>query len=139
MYPVVEKLTAICACHVIIKIGTCGIFNGNISKSLTNICYNKMLRVRERSRRFSTSPDLCCGIYSGLTMNYCRNPDGDISPWCYTTDPSVRWEFCNLKKCLDTEESGTNSPTVPQVPSGEEPSEAGGKSASRPLCTWASG
>uniref|UniRef100_A0A452U5Q3 Plasminogen n=1 Tax=Ursus maritimus TaxID=29073 RepID=A0A452U5Q3_URSMA len=61
---------------------------------------------------------------AGLTMNYCRNPDGDISPWCYTTDPSVRWEFCNLKKCLDTEESGTNSPTVPQVPSGEEPSEA---------------
>ncbi|XP_004401166.1 PREDICTED: plasminogen isoform X2 [Odobenus rosmarus divergens] len=60
---------------------------------------------------------------AGLTMNYCRNPDGDKSPWCYTTDPSVRWEFCNLKKCLDTEESGTNSPTVPQVPSGEDPSE----------------
>nr|XP_033794312.1 plasminogen [Geotrypetes seraphini] len=34
-----------------------------------------------------------------LSKNYCRNPDNDISPWCYTTDPSVRWEYCNLQKC----------------------------------------
>ncbi|EDL02072.1 plasminogen, isoform CRA_l [Mus musculus] len=37
---------------------------------------------------------------AGLEMNYCRNPDGDKGPWCYTTDPSVRWEYCNLKRCL---------------------------------------
>ncbi|XP_025057793.1 plasminogen-like [Alligator sinensis] len=36
-----------------------------------------------------------------LRLNYCRNPDGDRAPWCYTTDPSVRWEFCHLKKCGD--------------------------------------
>ncbi|CAL8317701.1 unnamed protein product [Merluccius merluccius] len=35
-----------------------------------------------------------------LKRNYCRNPDGDRSPWCYTTDPSVRWEYCDLQKCL---------------------------------------
>ncbi|XP_037376584.1 plasminogen isoform X1 [Talpa occidentalis] len=57
-----------------------------------------------------------------LRMNYCRNPDGDKSPWCYTTDPSVRWEFCNLKKCPETEQSGSSSPTV-QVPSPQDPSE----------------
>ncbi|XP_058591815.1 plasminogen [Neofelis nebulosa] len=61
---------------------------------------------------------------AGLTMNYCRNPDADKSPWCYTTDPSVRWEFCNLKKCPDREESATKSPTVSQVPSAEDPSES---------------
>ncbi|XP_073416289.1 plasminogen [Dendrobates tinctorius] len=38
----------------------------------------------------------------GLERNYCRNPDNDKSPWCYTTDPSVRWEYCNLKKCIET-------------------------------------
>nr|Q7M323.1 RecName: Full=Plasminogen [Capra hircus] len=41
---------------------------------------------------------------AGLTMNYCRNPDADKSPWCYTTDPRVRWEFCNLKKCSEDSE-----------------------------------
>ncbi|XP_068406887.1 plasminogen isoform X1 [Eschrichtius robustus] len=61
---------------------------------------------------------------AGLTMNYCRNPDADKSPWCYTTDPSVRWEFCNLKKCSETQEQVTKSPTVDQVPSIEDPSEA---------------
>ncbi|XP_042306539.1 plasminogen [Sceloporus undulatus] len=36
-----------------------------------------------------------------LRRNYCRNPDGDRAPWCYTTDPSTRWEFCNLQKCAE--------------------------------------
>uniref|UniRef100_A0A4W3H005 Plasminogen n=1 Tax=Callorhinchus milii TaxID=7868 RepID=A0A4W3H005_CALMI len=37
---------------------------------------------------------------SGLEDNLCRNPDRDRAPWCFTTDPSTRWEFCNIKKCL---------------------------------------
>jgi len=32
-------------------------------------------------------------------VNYCRNPDGDKQPWCYTTSPGTRWEFCNITKC----------------------------------------
>ena len=42
--------------------------------------------------------------------NYCRNPDisnypwinrycGEGRPWCYTTDPNKRWEFCDIPKC----------------------------------------
>ncbi|XP_055351268.1 uncharacterized protein LOC129597655 [Paramacrobiotus metropolitanus] len=30
--------------------------------------------------------------------NYCRNPDKDDGPWCYTMDKSVRWEYC-FKDC----------------------------------------
>jgi len=26
--------------------------------------------------------------------NYCRNPDGGRTIWCYTTNPSRRWEYC---------------------------------------------
>jgi hypothetical protein len=26
--------------------------------------------------------------------NYCRNPDGVKSIWCYTTDSKKRWELC---------------------------------------------
>lgn len=26
--------------------------------------------------------------------NYCRNPDGGSTIWCYTRSPSKRWEYC---------------------------------------------
>ena len=31
--------------------------------------------------------------------NYCRDPDGEGKPWCYTMDPEVRAEFCNVPLC----------------------------------------
>ncbi|XP_016295720.1 muscle, skeletal receptor tyrosine protein kinase-like isoform X2 [Sinocyclocheilus anshuiensis] len=32
--------------------------------------------------------------------NYCRNPGGESArPWCYTTNPNVRWEYCLVPKC----------------------------------------
>ncbi|XP_074944138.1 plasminogen-like isoform X2 [Phalacrocorax aristotelis] len=46
-----------------------------------------------------------------LRHNYCRNPDGDNSPWCFTTDPNMTWEYCSLKKCDDpTQEPPPNDP-----------------------------
>ncbi|CAJ1077938.1 plasminogen [Xyrichtys novacula] len=51
-----------------------------------------------------------------LRRNLCRNPDGDRAPWCYTTDPKTRWEYCNLEKC-GTSPSPTTAPK-PQPPSG---------------------
>jgi len=36
-----------------------------------------------------------------LAKNYCRNPDKNTpdGPWCYTTNPNVRWEYCDVKFC----------------------------------------
>lgn len=34
-----------------------------------------------------------------LDDNYCRNPDGSALPWCYTTDPAIEREYCNIRKC----------------------------------------
>ena len=33
--------------------------------------------------------------------NYCRNVGSapDEFPWCYTTDPDERWEFCDVPLC----------------------------------------
>jgi hypothetical protein len=31
--------------------------------------------------------------------NYCRNPDGSDTIWCYTNDRNKKWEFCEPKKC----------------------------------------
>uniref|UniRef100_A0A4W6D827 Plasminogen n=1 Tax=Lates calcarifer TaxID=8187 RepID=A0A4W6D827_LATCA len=37
----------------------------------------------------------------GLDSNYCRNPDNERKPWCYTTDSATRWEYCNVPSCGD--------------------------------------
>eukprot|EP00079_Xenopus_tropicalis_P034046 XP_017947817.1 PREDICTED: hepatocyte growth factor isoform X3 [Xenopus tropicalis] len=35
-----------------------------------------------------------------LSENYCRNPDGSESPWCFTTDPNIRIGHCSqIPKC----------------------------------------
>ena len=41
--------------------------------------------------------------------NYCRNPEGRGSrPWCYTTDPSTRWQYCNIPVCKPEEPVDSN-------------------------------
>ncbi|XP_041062728.1 plasminogen-like [Carcharodon carcharias] len=35
----------------------------------------------------------------GLEGNHCRNPDNEKEPWCYTTNPDTRWEYCQVQKC----------------------------------------
>uniref|UniRef100_A0A8D3CVQ2 trypsin n=1 Tax=Scophthalmus maximus TaxID=52904 RepID=A0A8D3CVQ2_SCOMX len=32
---------------------------------------------------------------------YCRNPDGDKMPWCYTlNDDAISWEYCDVPSCV---------------------------------------
>ncbi|XP_049913459.1 apolipoprotein(a)-like isoform X27 [Epinephelus moara] len=48
----------------------------------------------------------------GLVNNYCRNPDNDKNPWCYTTDPDSRWEYCSVQSCEDAARPASEPPTV---------------------------
>ncbi|ACO69960.1 predicted protein, partial [Micromonas commoda] len=45
--------------------------------------------------------------------NYCRNPDGEPTIWCYTTDPNKRWEFCDPLPESSAEEAP--SPPAPTL------------------------
>jgi hypothetical protein len=37
---------------------------------------------------------------AAMAKNYCRNPDDSTDgPWCYTTDKSTRWEYCDVSVC----------------------------------------
>ncbi|XP_023081544.1 kremen protein 2 isoform X2 [Piliocolobus tephrosceles] len=33
--------------------------------------------------------------------NFCRNPDGDVQPWCYVaeTEEGVYWRYCDIPTC----------------------------------------
>ncbi|XP_034324268.2 uncharacterized protein [Magallana gigas] len=39
----------------------------------------------------------------GNQENYCRNPDGEPKPWCYTTEKDTRWETCDIPECAACE------------------------------------
>lgn len=34
-----------------------------------------------------------------LQENFCRNPDQQVQPWCYTQDPTVQKEACRVPVC----------------------------------------
>uniref|UniRef100_A0A3Q3AQ89 Kringle domain-containing protein n=1 Tax=Kryptolebias marmoratus TaxID=37003 RepID=A0A3Q3AQ89_KRYMA len=34
-----------------------------------------------------------------LEENYCRNPNGNPRPWCYTSNSSKRWDYCSIPRC----------------------------------------
>ncbi|KAK5639427.1 hypothetical protein RI129_011919 [Pyrocoelia pectoralis] len=35
--------------------------------------------------------------------NYCRNAGGEVHvPWCFTTNASVRWQYCDIPRCVDS-------------------------------------
>ncbi|KAG5846632.1 hypothetical protein ANANG_G00117030 [Anguilla anguilla] len=57
-----------------------------------------------------------------LRRNLCRNPDGDRAPWCYTTDPSVRWEYCKVDRCV-------TKPVAPEAQPDPVPKPTQGSSA----------
>ena len=45
--------------------------------------------------------------------NYCRNPEGrGKRPWCYTMDPSVRWEYCDVLQCPKDSCDNSNNNSV---------------------------
>ena len=37
---------------------------------------------------------------AGIEGNECRNPDTEPQgPWCYTSSPSTRWDYCAVEMC----------------------------------------
>ncbi|XP_042365393.1 muscle, skeletal receptor tyrosine-protein kinase [Plectropomus leopardus] len=42
--------------------------------------------------------------------NYCRNPGGiSDKPWCYTSNPNIRWEYCAVPHCQESVASVINT------------------------------
>lgn len=41
------------------------------------------------------------GILLGVFFSLHRNPDGDVSPWCYVAEheDGVYWKYCEIPAC----------------------------------------
>lgn len=45
--------------------------------------------------------------------NFCRNAGGqEQGPWCYTRDPLVRWQHCDIPPCSSSSSSGSHQDHV---------------------------
>ena len=71
-------------------------YRGTLSKTKNGLtCQAWSSQEPYRHRRTSINY-----TYAGLVKNYCRNPDEEPDgPWCYTTSPTTRWEYCDVKFC----------------------------------------
>jgi len=76
-------------------------YTGSVSQTVSG---------RQCQRWSSNSPHVLNSDYTddkfaegsrAAAANYCRNPDAsfDAGVWCYTLDPNVRWERCNVPLC----------------------------------------
>jgi len=70
-------------------------YRGTIARTVSG----KTCQAWESQTPFSHTRTAANYPNSGLWSNYCRNPDGFTSAWCYTTDPSTRWELCDVPTC----------------------------------------
>ena len=47
----------------------------------------------------SQTPNTHYYAYLAGEENFCRNPGYFRQPWCYTTSPSTRWDYCDIPVC----------------------------------------
>merc|ERR1711971_623865 len=68
----------------------------------------------------STSPHYHRQESPDLKDNFCRNPDNEPGgPWCYTTDPAKRWEYCGTRRWRRSRRGGRTSATLATTGTGD--------------------
>ncbi|XP_048747647.2 uncharacterized protein LOC125659895 [Ostrea edulis] len=66
-------------------------YKGTIALTVSNRTCQRWNETTPHSHTFTTS--------MAGHENYCRNPDKESGPWCYTTDPGKRFELCDIPMC----------------------------------------
>ncbi|XP_039996358.1 hepatocyte growth factor activator isoform X3 [Xiphias gladius] len=65
--------------------------------------------------------------------SYCRNPDGDKMPWCYTLyDGAISWEYCDIPSCVMPQYSSRRIIQFNNLPGIKKPNRH--KPAKKPVC-----
>ena len=76
-------------------------FMGNVSVTKNNKTCQAWSSQTPNSHSY-TDPKMYPDGSIAAAGNRCRNPDINYltGPWCYTTDPKVPWEDCDIPKCM---------------------------------------
>ena len=80
-------------------------YSGKVSTSKTGKTCQRWDTDTPHSHTPGNPGHLDAGNYPDATVadaaNYCRNPGGsnEEKPWCYTTDPAQRYDFCDILEC----------------------------------------
>ncbi|TWW78168.1 Delta-1-pyrroline-5-carboxylate synthase [Takifugu flavidus] len=49
--------------------------------------------------------------------NFCRNPDGEIMPWCfYRRGRKLYWDYCDVLECSESDSDDDSTPSSPPKP-----------------------
>lgn len=96
------------------------------TSQITTVCYRDNGRYYQGTKN-TTETGLACQAWESQfphqhtrpplvfpevqnSSNYCRNAGGEErKPWCYTMDPDVRWEYCDIPSCANTSDEFDNS------------------------------
>eukprot|EP00105_Crassostrea_gigas_P023839 XP_011443863.1 PREDICTED: plasminogen [Crassostrea gigas] len=65
-------------------------YNGLVNKTKSGKTCQAWGKQRPHSHSFQRLAD---------QGNFCRNPDSEAAPWCYTTSSGTRWELCDIPDC----------------------------------------
>ncbi|XP_072479058.1 hyaluronan-binding protein 2 [Notamacropus eugenii] len=81
-------------------------YRGEVSKTISHrtcLHWNSHLLLDEAYNAFMEDAT----VHGIGEHNYCRNPDGDKSPWCFTqlNKKTVIWEFCDVTSCSTSDVS----------------------------------
>ena len=49
---------------------------------------------------FVLDQEKIANLGSAINNNYCRNPDGDVGPWCIA--PNGEFDYCDIPACNST-------------------------------------
>ncbi|XP_070845552.1 muscle, skeletal receptor tyrosine-protein kinase [Chaetodon trifascialis] len=97
---------------------------------ITTTCYNDRGRFYQGSMNVTRSGILCQSWRQQVphqhrlsvdvipelknSDNHCRNPGGiSDRPWCYTSNPNIRWEYCAVPHCAETSVVPERKPEPP--------------------------
>ena len=94
-----SQVEALKTCYLSTKHAKGASYIGNISVTVSGLTCQPWYSQQPHAYQFHD-----VSLFPDFTLqdaaNFCRNPGIDkSSPWCFTTDPDVPWEYCDVPVC----------------------------------------